>query len=233
MTGKSTKSGSRGSRTKGERTKADKAATLACLRQRIADHVIPPGARLREQDLVREFGLTRPHARDVIQALGSRGLVTVMPNNGAVVKRLDIAEVFNIYDVREVLEGLCARLATQNGKSELWAMHLERFGPALEEKIKAGDIEAYEEAFLALRRAIIDAADNSILTELLDIIYDRSAIILRRVLVLPGRVEKALHQQREIITFMMNGQAEEAEQARRRNFRSAIADLRKYQKFVL
>ncbi|MDA0982440.1 MAG: hypothetical protein O3A06_05270 [Proteobacteria bacterium] len=43
-----------------------------------------------------------------------------IPNRAAVVTRLDLAQVFAIYDLREVLEGLCVRLATQKTPRESW-----------------------------------------------------------------------------------------------------------------
>ena len=60
--------------------------------------------------------MPRARIREAFSALEQRGLVERIPNRGAVVTRLDLSQVFHIYDLREVLEGLCARLATQNGR---------------------------------------------------------------------------------------------------------------------
>lgn len=203
------------------------------LRSRIADHSIPPGSRIREQDLVREFKIARLRAREVLYGLESLGLVSLSPNSGAVVKRLELDQVFEIFDVREVLDGLCVRLATKNAPSEVWVKQLERFGPDLERKIRTGDIDAFDEAVMELRRTIIQYARNDVLSGMLDSVYERTLVIMRRVLILPGRVETAIEQQRIIIGHMIAGRAEEAEEARRANLRSAISELRKYQKFVL
>ena len=63
----------------------------------------------------------------------SCGLVERIPNRGAVVTRMDLAQVFHIYDVREVLEGLCARLATENVPNKSWQDLLDAFkGPMAE-----------------------------------------------------------------------------------------------------
>ena len=84
------------------------------LRNRIAGQQIPPGYKLLEQDLAEEFLASRTTIREAFSALEQRGLIQRIPNRGAVVTRLDIAQVFHIYDTREVMEGLCMRLATQN-----------------------------------------------------------------------------------------------------------------------
>ena len=95
------------------------------LRVRIAQQEIAPGAKLRETDLAAEFKVSRARVREAIASLESRGLVQRIPNRGAVVMRLDLSQVFYIYDLREVLEGLAARLATQNVPAESWREDLE------------------------------------------------------------------------------------------------------------
>ena len=102
------------------RSQPSTAEVLDTLRQRIARQDIPPGAKLREHELADEFGVPRTRIREVFGALESRGLIERIPNRGAVVMRLDLAQVFQLYDVREVLEGLCVRLATENVPPETW-----------------------------------------------------------------------------------------------------------------
>src|SRR5690606_15350761 len=81
------------------------------LRERIARHQYPPGAKLLENELARDFNVSRARVREALGALESRGLIRRIPNRGAEVMRLDLAQMFAIYDVREALEGLCVRLA--------------------------------------------------------------------------------------------------------------------------
>src|ERR1044072_9981144 len=94
------------------RSPARSAATalVPVLRERIARHALPPGARLAENDLAREFGVSRAKVRDAFGALEQRGLIQRIPNRGAVVARLDVSQGFEISAVREMLEGLCVRL---------------------------------------------------------------------------------------------------------------------------
>ncbi len=74
------------------------------LRDRIARQEVAPGARLREQELAAEFDVPRTRIRDAFAVLEARGLIERVPNRGAVVARLDLSQVFHIYDVREVLD---------------------------------------------------------------------------------------------------------------------------------
>src|SRR6185295_1561468 len=91
------------SRKRRERPAPSTLDVLQVLRHRIARQDIAPGAKLREHELAAEFGVPRTRIREVFGALESRGLIERVPNRGAVVMRLDPDQVFQLYDVREVL----------------------------------------------------------------------------------------------------------------------------------
>lgn len=202
------------------------------LRERIASHAIPPGAKLLEQELSGEFGVSRARIREVLCALEMRGLAERIPNRGAIVTRFDIAQVFAIYDVREVLEGLCVRLATEKSPPESWEDLVRSFGKPIDELLRDGDIESYAEAYAAMRWRIIDAAQNPVLSGMLDSIYEKTRVIMRRVMILPGRAEKGLQEHRAVLAAMRRGDPAEAERLKRANIRSAIEDLKRYKHFV-
>ena len=73
------------------------------LRDRIASQQVPPGSKLLEQDLAEEFSAPRTAVREARAALEQRGLIQRIPNRGAVVMRLEMEQVFHLYDTREVL----------------------------------------------------------------------------------------------------------------------------------
>jgi len=221
----------------GRRKTADGAGAepdiLDILRDRIATHVIPPGAKLLEQDLAEEFGVSRARVREVLGALELRGLIKREMNRGAIVAKLELTQVFEIYDVREALEGLCVRLATQNVPPESWDDLIELFGEPMEALVEAGDIDAYEKGYSEMRRRVIEAARNPVLVGMLDSIYEKTRTIMRRVLILPGRAAKGLKEHRAVLAAMRRGDADEAERLKRANIRSAIEDLKRYQHYVL
>lgn len=206
---------------------------LDILRDRIATQAIPPGAKLLEQDLAEEFHVSRARVREVLGALELRGLIRREMNRGAIVAKLELTQVFEIYDVREALEGLCVRLATQNVPPETWDDLIEMFGEPMDRLVEAGDIDAYEQAYSQMRRRVIEAARNPVLVGMLDSIYEKTRTIMRRVLILPGRAAKGLKEHRAVLAAMRRGDADEAERLKRANIRSAIEDLKRYQHYVL
>jgi len=209
------------------------AEILAALRERIANQDIPPGAKLRETDLAAEFDVPRTRIREALNALEQRHLVERIPNRGAVVNRVDFNQALRIYDLRVVLEGLAARLATQNGTPARWKREADLFKGPLKVMVDRGDLEPYIEHYEAMRRAIIEAAGNPLLAEMLDTIYEKTRVLIRRILILPGRAEVGRLQHVAMLEAMARGHAEEAERLRREGLGSARLHLEKFQKYIL
>lgn len=72
---------------------------------------LKPGERLKEQELADTLEVSRTPIREAIKELNYRGLVGLNPRKGACVISLSKEELSEVMDVREVLEGLAARLA--------------------------------------------------------------------------------------------------------------------------
>jgi DNA-binding GntR family transcriptional regulator len=151
------------------------------------------------------------------------------------VARLDLPEIFAIYDVREALEGMAVRLATLNTPPESWEYWVEQFRPdgPMQKYVDRGEIETYFVQYERLRADIIAAAGNPVLSSMLDGILEKTRVIMRRVQILPGRVSQALREHRAVLIAMRAGDAEEAERLRRENIRSAIATLKRFQHYVI
>jgi len=208
---------------------------LDVLRERIASHQIPPGTKLVEERLAVEFGITRARMREVFSALEALGLVMRIPNRGTVVCTLELDQVFEIYDVREALEGMCARLAAQNVPPESWQDMVDLYAPGgtMEQYVADRNIEAFFEEYNRFRLRMIEAAGNPVLANMLDGILEKSKVIMRRVMILPGRAEQGLVEHRAILEALRAGDAERAETLRRENIRSAVEHLKRYKTWVL
>jgi DNA-binding GntR family transcriptional regulator len=206
---------------------------LQVLRERIVRQEIAPGSKLRENELAQEFGVPRTRIREAFSVLEQRELIERIPNRGAVVARLDLSQVFHIYDVREVLEGLCARLATQNVAPESWQDLLDLFSGPMKKSVEKNDFDAFLAGYASFRQRLAGAADNPVLTQMLDSIYEKTQALIRRIIILPGRAEIGLREHRAVLEAMRKGDAEAAEQLRRANMRSAKEYLRQFQKYVL
>lgn len=76
----------------------------------IARGRLAPGGRLNEVALANELGISRGPLREAIQRLVGHGVVTVVTNRGAFVRKFTRPEVDELYELRIALESHIARL---------------------------------------------------------------------------------------------------------------------------
>jgi DNA-binding GntR family transcriptional regulator len=211
----------------------DAQTIIEALRTRISSHELPPGSRLRESELAYEFGVSRSRIREAFLTLEERGLIERIPNRGAVVLKLDLAMIFHLYEVREQLEGLVTRLATERSDQASWQEIVDRFDRVRVEDLQQGNIDEYAAAIDALRLRTVEAAANPVLTEMLDSIYEKVQRVMRVIMILPGRAERGLQQHRAMVAAMRRGDAGEAEALKREIIRNGREMLRRFERFVL
>ena len=203
------------------------------LRERIAAHAIPPGARLREWDVASEFGVARLSAREALEALVHHGFVERQPNRGIVVRQRELPEILGLFEMREVNEGLCARIAARNAQRESWDDLIALFGAPMQDIVERRDLQAYSEHYERFRRRLIAVADLPPLAELLERLNDMTSIFGRRILLVSDRTEHALHDHRAVLLALRRGDAEAAERLRRATIANVRAAVERYQAFVL
>ncbi|HWB66100.1 MAG TPA: GntR family transcriptional regulator [Mycobacteriales bacterium] len=80
---------------------------------RIMSGALAPGARLIESSIADELGVSRGPVRAAIRQLEIEGFVVLAPRRGASVATITATEALECYEIRTVLEGLAARLATE------------------------------------------------------------------------------------------------------------------------
>lgn len=84
------------------------------LRERAMRYDFRPGARINEQALGREFGISRPPLREALNRLVAEGFLDFVMNKGFFRKAISVEELFNLYQVRIALERRALLLAVQN-----------------------------------------------------------------------------------------------------------------------
>lgn len=73
---------------------------------------------LRETSISEELGVSRTPVREALRQLELEGLIRIIPNKGAYVTGISSSDVADIYEIRSLLEGLCAKWATSRISSE-------------------------------------------------------------------------------------------------------------------
>ncbi|MCC6305280.1 MAG: GntR family transcriptional regulator [Rhodobacteraceae bacterium] len=102
----------------------------ALLKERILSLDLPPGMPVEEGRLAAELGVSRTPIREALIRLGAERLVTLLPNRGAVVADLSLADVRDYFEALEFVQstttGLAAGRCDDRGLAAI-ERHLQEF----------------------------------------------------------------------------------------------------------
>jgi DNA-binding GntR family transcriptional regulator len=91
------------------------------LRDRLIMLEIRPGEAINDGQLAAELGIGRTPVREALKRLESDHLVVSYPRRGTFATVVDITELADVSDVRELLEPLAARRAATNASADMRA----------------------------------------------------------------------------------------------------------------
>jgi DNA-binding GntR family transcriptional regulator len=118
------------------------------------------GSRLTELSLVSDLGLSRGTIRGALQQLSFEGLVSLSPYKGWSVVALSSKDAWEIYTLRNALEGLASRLVAE----EITAEKADRIDAAfalLKDAVGGGRRERIVKADFNLHRTIIELSGHA------------------------------------------------------------------------
>jgi DNA-binding GntR family transcriptional regulator len=138
------------------------------LLERIVAGELPPGARLRQEALAEELGVSRTPLREALVRLVSEGLVEFAPNRGATVARRDFGDMEQAWRARLVLEPGAARLAA--GLRDPEALEQMRETVRRQRSV-ADDVTASFELNREFHVALVAASGNAHLAQFAELLW--------------------------------------------------------------
>ncbi len=196
----------------------------ATIKEAILELELPPGSSLVEDELARQLETSKTPVRDALLALERDGLVTKIPYKGTYVSGVSQKDITEIFELRAVLEGLAARLATRSfSPKEL--DEAEKLLDAADEARNRGDAESASKYGAAFHAIVHRRAENRLLIPILDKLEEQLRRLRHLSDQLSGRLEKSGRQHREILAALRTGDPVRAEAAMRNHLESVLADL--------
>jgi GntR family transcriptional regulator, vanillate catabolism transcriptional regulator len=106
---KSTETRSRGE----DRNASQTARATLLLREMVIDGHFQPGERIKEVPLSAKLRVSRIPLRLALERLAHEGLLEIRPTRGFVVQHFSTTDIYDAIDLRGLLEGAAARLASE------------------------------------------------------------------------------------------------------------------------
>lgn len=196
------------------------------LRLSILEGDIQPGSKISEPELAKAYGVSRSSLREAIAKLESSNLVERQANVGARVITLNNESLLEIYQVRESLEGLAARLAAENMNDR----EIDTLKSLLDEQktnlqSPSGDYKSIDFDF---HNAIVLGSHNKRLIKILSRDLFELVHFYRKKFSGSGpRPEQALAEHTEIVSAITRRDGEMSEMMMRHHIRSAREHAKK------
>jgi len=169
------------------------------IRQAILDFSLQPGQRLVERELMERLAVSRTTIREAIRELSAEGLVTVVPQKGAIVTAPSLEDAVDLYEVRASLESLVVQRFVERATDD----QVERLTGAVDY------LESVTTATTAIREVLrakdrfyvvlIEGARSAALQQLLESIQARVQVLRATSLSEAGRPLEVVRELRAIV----------------------------------
>jgi DNA-binding GntR family transcriptional regulator len=187
----------------------------------IIEGVLEPGSVIRTEELGRQLGVSRTPMREGLQRLEADGLVTASANGIAKVATFERDEALELMDVREVVDGLAARILARRGATEAVYQELQELVASIERASETNDKHGFLRLNARFHAVLLTATNHKPLQQFHSLVRITSQAIYLRQGKQQLRHKQSSREHAEILAAIKARDAELAERVARRHVRRA------------
>lgn len=173
---------------------------------------LKPGERVNEQALAAQFGVGRNAVREALRSLERTGLVRIVPNRGAEVRRISLAEALDLYDLRAGLARVSGRLIAAR-LSAPEEQSLAELLESMEAALRQRDGARYAQLNDEFHRCLMAATKNPRLIEVNETIEGELRLYLRKGVYSIAQMLASNDEHRRLFDAAREGRVAEAAEA--------------------
>lgn len=164
--------------------------TYRSIKEQLLDGTLVEGARLTEEQLANQLGISKSPVREALNRLEAEGLINIEPRRGAYVREFSMQEVSDLYELREVLElhSISAAKITETLLSEM-AESIQR----TKKFLAASDKWKHIEEDLRFHRMIASATGNAEFCRVFENVQQKSLLCRYKTYHLSGSTAPTGH----------------------------------------
>jgi DNA-binding GntR family transcriptional regulator len=188
------------------------------LREIIISGYFRPGENLSEREIAEMLGVSRTPVREAFQRLEQEGLVVYTPKRGVTVPAFSPDQLKHIYNVREHMEGLSARLlAEKKDKQVLFEMREN-----IKMASKENDVKQQAMINGRFHQLMAEGTENPYLINIFQTLRSTISLIRSTSLSYQDRLKTNLEEHIQICDSIESGDADRAEQVARSHIRNSM-----------
>ena len=219
------------SSTQGQKDGRDKYSLRGRVFQSIREDILSgryeQNTELKEAAIGTELGVSRTPVREALRQLELEGLVTIIPNRGAYVNMITAKDVQDIYVIRSMLEGLCARWATQS----ITAEQLDSMEETLclsEYHTSKKNYEKLYELDSLFHEQLYEAGGSRILNHILSDFHDYVKMVRKATISTSSRSVTSTEEHRAIFEAIKEKDPDKAEALAKEHVKHTIESIQAY-----
>ena len=219
------------SSTQGQKDGRDKYSLRGRVFQSIREDILSgryeQNTELKEAAIGAELGVSRTPVREALRQLELEGLVTIIPNRGAYVNMITAKDVQDIYVIRSMLEGLCARWATQS----ITAEQLDSMEETLclsEYHTSKKNYEKLYELDSLFHEQLYEAGGSRILNHILSDFHDYVKMVRKATISTSSRSVTSTEEHRAIFEAIKEKDPDKAEALAKKHVKHTIESIQAY-----
>ena len=219
------------SSTQGQKDGRDKYSLRGRVFQSIREDILSgryeQNTELKEATIGAELGVSRTPVREALRQLELEGLVTIIPNRGAYVNMITAKDVQDIYVIRSMLEGLCARWATQS----ITAEQLDSMEETLclsEYHTSKKNYEKLYELDSLFHEQLYEAGGSRILNHILSDFHDYVKMVRKATISTSSRSVTSTEEHRAIFEAIKEKDPDKAEALAKEHVKHTIESIQAY-----
>lgn len=196
---------------------------------------IAPGSKISEPELARTYGISRGPLREAIHRLEGQRLVVRVPHVGARVVSLSHAEMIELYQIRESLEGMACRLAAERmTTAEIDELRRVLDTHERDAAFQAGVGYYQQEGDFDFHYRIIQGSGNRTLSQMLcGELYQLVRMYRIQFSATPNRPRQAFAEHHRILDAIADGDGELAELLMRRHIGASRRNIERHYQAAL
>jgi len=195
------------------------------LRRAILSGRLAPGSHVTVRPLCEEFGLSATPVKAALTALEREGFLVLLQHRGFFVPEVDRDDMRELYELREVLDGIAARRVAALASRDALVARLTSLVAEQRTEVTAGNLSGYGDLDVLFHQEILVAAGNGRLQHVAENMIGQLRLGRATSARVPGRPSAALVEHEEIVAAIAAGQHHQAERLARRHVRKSATAL--------
>jgi len=179
------------------------------LKDAIMNGKLEQGKMITEQQISREFGISRTPVREALYKLTATGLIRIIPHKGFLISKWSIKEIRDVFEIRIVLERLAVELFIRNYYQENLE-ELENITRKMEKAVQENNFMEAAKMNNKYHDLIIEKSDNHEISNVMEPLKNKINIFRLISISTPSRLKTSLAEHRNILASISKKDIEDA-----------------------